>query len=58
MEFYTINEVCEMWKVHPQTVYNWHRQDKIKFVKVGARNRITKDELDRFLAEGIKNKTR
>lgn len=48
-EYYTINEVSAMLKVNRQTVYNWHRQGKIELVKVGARNRITPEELARFI---------
>ena len=55
-EYLTINEVSAMLKVNRQTVYNWHRHGKIELVKVGARNRITKDELERFIKNGNKAK--
>ena len=53
-EYLTISEVSAMLKVNRQTVYNWHRKGKIELVKVGARNRITKEELQRFIENGNK----
>ena len=54
-EYYTINEVSAMLKVNRQTVYNWRRLGKIKFVIVGGRNRITNEELQRFIESGKKD---
>lgn len=48
-EFFKIKEVAATLKVHPQTINNWHREGKIKFVRLCGRNRITKEELDRFI---------
>lgn len=49
MTLYKIKEVASLLRVHPQTVYNWHREGKIKFVKIVGRNRIEQTELDRFI---------
>ena len=49
-EFYKIKEVAATLKVHPQTVYNWRREGKIKFTRICGRNRIKREELDRFIS--------
>lgn len=48
-EFYKIKEVAATLKVHPQTLYNWHRAGKIRFTRICGRNRIKREELDRFI---------
>lgn len=48
-ELLTLKTVADLLKVHTQTLYHWRRLGKIKFVTVGGRNRITRDEVERFL---------
>ena len=48
-ELLTLKAVAELLKVHTQTLYYWRNHGKITFVKVGGRNRITREEVERFL---------
>lgn len=48
-ELLTLKAVADLLKVHTQTLYHWRNHGKITFVKVGGRNRITRDEVERFL---------
>jgi len=48
-EFYKIKEVAATLKVHPQTLYNWHREGKIRFTRICGRNRIKREDLDSFI---------
>lgn len=49
MEFFKLKEVAAILKVSVPTLYAWRDAGKIRFVKIGARNRITREELDRFI---------
>lgn len=52
-EFYTIQEVAKALKVTVRTIYSWNTAGKITFTRLGAgRLRISRDELDRFIAAG------
>lgn len=44
-----LREVREALQVSANTLYRWRRDGKIRFTKVGARNYITADELERFI---------
>lgn len=46
---YTVEELAEMMKVHPRTVYRMLEQGRIKGFKFGAAWRITQDEVDAIL---------
>jgi excisionase family DNA binding protein len=46
---YTVEEVAEMMKVHPRTVYRMLDQGKIKGFKFGAAWRITQAEVDAMM---------
>ena len=46
---YTVEEVAEMMKVHPRTVYRMLDQGRLKGFKFGAAWRITQDEVDAIL---------
>lgn len=35
MELYTANELAEMLKIHPRTVYRLGREGKLQLVRVG-----------------------
>ena len=47
---YTVDEAAEIFKVYKKTIYKHIRNGDIKAVKIGARYRITKPEIDRLLA--------
>ena len=47
---YTATEAADILKVHPVTVKKWHREGKLKAVKVGDRwLRFPESELERFV---------
>lgn len=48
-EFYKLKEVAAILKVSTPTLYSWREAGKIKFIKIGGRNRISREELDRFI---------
>ncbi len=33
-EFYTSEEILELFKIHKQTLKNWRKENKIPFVKI------------------------
>lgn len=52
-EFLTIQEVAELLKVNPQTVYNWIDRGEISAVRLGKRRvRIRQADLDAFIEVG------
>ena len=54
MELFTLREVADKLRVTPRCLYVWHSKQKLRFVKIGGRNKITGAELTRFLqAEGM-----
>jgi excisionase family DNA binding protein len=51
--FLTIQEVTELLRVDPQTVYNWLDRGELASVRVGKRRRrIRQADLDAFIAAG------
>ena len=48
-ELYKLKEVAAILKVSTPTLYAWRDAGKIKFIKIGGRNRISSDELERFI---------
>jgi len=48
-EFYTVEQIAELLKVHWQTVLNYIKNGKLKAVKLGKGYRIKKAELDNFI---------
>jgi len=48
-EFFTVEEVAAMLKVHPETIRRWIRTKALPSYKLGAGFRIKKDDLDTFL---------
>ena len=48
-DFYSINEVAEQQKVHPNTVRAWIAKGWLKAHKVGGRVRIYESDLQEFL---------
>jgi excisionase family DNA binding protein len=49
MEFLKLKEVAAILKVSTPTLYAWRDTGKIKFIKICGRNRITREELNRFI---------
>lgn len=52
-EAYTLTEVEEILQVKRRTLYNWINSGRLNAVKVGAGWRVTREEIDRVLTEGI-----
>ncbi len=50
-EYYSIQEVADKLKVAYLTVYRWIKARKLIAVKAGKQHRITKSDLEDFLAE-------
>lgn len=48
-EFYTVEQVAELLKVHWQTVLNYIKNGKLKAVKLGKGYRISKEALQEFI---------
>lgn len=52
-EFYTVEQLSDLLKVHWQTILNYIKSGKINAVKLGKGYRIPKKELDTFVKENI-----
>lgn len=50
-KFYTVDEIAEILKVNPMTVYRWIKAGKLKSYKAGRNFRIKKGDLDKFLEQ-------
>lgn len=46
---YTVDEIAEMLHVHPQTVRTWIRTKQLGSHKVGRYDRISDEQVARFL---------
>lgn len=48
---YTLKEVCELLKVHPQTLRQWDRKGILKAVRVGLRGdrRYRKEDVHKLM---------
>ncbi len=53
MKLYNLKEVAEMLGVTYLTVYNYVKADKIKTIKVGRFLRVSQEEVDRIMKEGV-----
>jgi excisionase family DNA binding protein len=51
-KFYTVEEVCEKFKVTRKAVYGWMRDGKLEYVQVGSRRRIPEKALQVFIKSG------
>ncbi len=51
-EFFTVDEVAELFKVTRTTVYEWMRSGELAYVQVGSRRRVTRWAIDAFVKEG------
>lgn len=50
-EFYTVEQVAELLKVHWQTVLNYIKSGKLKAVKLGKGYRISKEAFNEFIKD-------
>lgn len=50
--YYTCEEVAQMYKVKVLTVWSWIRTNKLTTIKLGRDYRITDDDLKSFDARG------
>lgn len=54
MNLLTVEEVCNILKIHPVTLRNWLRKGKIKGVKISHREwRIPESALQEFIKESM-----
>lgn len=53
-KLYTLQEVADLLHVTRKTIYNYMKAKKIKAIKVGRTYRVTQEELNKYLTEGIK----
>lgn len=51
-ELLTIREVAALCKVTPQAVYIWIKERGLPTLKLGARMRIRRSELDQWMTRG------
>ena len=54
--YYSIKEVAGTVRVSYLTVYRWIRAEKLKSYKAGKQYRISKEDLQNFLANDKKTK--
>jgi excisionase family DNA binding protein len=50
--FLTPDEVAHELRLNRRTIIAWLQKGKLPGVKVGGRWRVTREDLDRFIAEG------
>ena len=50
---YSLTEAADKVDVHVNTIRRWIKEGKIKAVKMGKNWKISEDELERVLKEGI-----
>lgn len=53
-KLYTLQEVADLLHGTRKTIYNYMKAKKIKAIKVGRTYRVTQEELNKYLTEGIK----
>lgn len=52
-EFYTVEQLSDLLKVHWQTILNYIKSGKLNAVKLGKGYRIPKKEFDIFVKKNI-----
>lgn len=50
-KLYNISKTAELLGVTRQTVYQWERDGKIKFIKVGEFNKVSENDIKRLRGE-------
>jgi len=48
---YNITKTAKLLGVTPRTIYHWHDDGKIKFIKVGSFNKVSENEIRRLRGE-------
>lgn len=48
-ELFTVNQLAEMFEMHPKTIRRYIRNGVLKAVKIGGQWRVKKDDLKNFL---------
>ena len=48
-QYYTVEEVATLLKVHPNTVRAWIRQGKLEAIKINTLTRIEQADLETFM---------
>jgi excisionase family DNA binding protein len=56
-ELYTIEEISEILKVTPRTIYNYIKNKNLKAVKIGKYWRVTDIALKEFIQNGTEKVT-
>lgn len=51
-DFYTIQEVADLFEVTKPTVYDWMKNRGLAWVRLGARRRITRSAIEAFIKAG------
>jgi|GEM_PF-1739338 len=47
--FYTVDDLCRMWKVDRINIYNWVRHGKLKAYKIGKFLRFREEDIKNFV---------
>lgn len=53
-KLYTIEEISEILKVTPRTIYNFIKNENLKAVKIGKYWRVTDTALQEFISNGTR----
>jgi excisionase family DNA binding protein len=52
-ELFTLKQVCDLFKVHPNTLRNWDKKGMLVAVRIGEKRvrRYRREDLQKFLQE-------
>lgn len=48
---YNITKTAKLLGVHRKTIYEWHKEGKLKFIKVNGFNKVSETEIRRMRGE-------
>ena len=56
-EYLTLTEVCDLLKVHPNTLRNWDKNGTLKAVRIGIKRirRYRKTDIQKFIKDSNSN---
>lgn len=56
-EYLTLTEVCDLLKVHPNTLRNWDKNGTLKAVRIGVKKirRYRKTDIQKFIKDSSSN---